>query len=25
MLGFDWHSSGLTTVATGILKQGFVS
>lgn len=21
VLGFDWHSSGLTTVATGVLKQ----
>jgi hypothetical protein len=22
LLGFDWHSSGLTTVATGALKEG---
>ena len=21
VLGFDWHSSGLTTVVTGVLKQ----
>lgn len=25
VLGFDWHSSGLTTVVTGILKQAITS
>src|SRR6188474_4000180 len=25
VLGFDWHSSGLTTVVTGVLKQSINS
>jgi len=25
VLGFDWHSSGLTTVVTGVLKQSLTS
>ena len=25
VLGFDWHSSGLTTVVTGVLQQSIIS